>query len=673
MQQFHIRDLLAMTTAQITTMFENTGMPEVEVMFEDNVAVKSKAKKIIVSSYFWNIFRHYNKAKVTSKHHIDHVLKGSPLTADTHINMLTIINRDIELEYNLHLPTDKEHLLAMIHDVSNQIFNELSVLSETHVPSIDILDFIEVIEHPVIKKVNAETTDDPLSIQKNYETVLATIANDPTLKHNALVKAVKNKMVNANQVCQCVAVRGFPTEVDGTILKRPILSNYTRGMTKVYDYVADSRSAAKALYFAEAPLQDAEYFARRLQLLAMSVERIEYNDCGTLGRVQWRVTPPTIDEKGKKVYPGDLQFMIGKYYEDDNGKLHEIQGNEEHLWNKVIKLRSVLFCKAKDKHSVCEVCFGGLSRNVSRFANLGHLCSATMTQQTSQSVLSTKHLDANAVSANILLTETSSKFLATNRSKNAYLVRKELKDKNVKIIVNRDEAIGLTDILSIDDVDNINPIRISSIECIEVSYTEKKDPNPISMPIFVNQGNRKAILTSEFLRYLKTHRWETDSKNNFVFDLSEWNFSLPVMKLREMEYSYSDHSHQIAKVIESSMKNITDRSKPHSPVSTMQELFSLVNTKLNVNIAALEVIIYASMVPGKDSYDMSRHYNEPTLGVADLVIKNRSLSAAYAYEDISDTMTSPRSFFKLDRPDSPFDVQLLPNEVVQHYKSLGKE
>jgi hypothetical protein len=663
-----------MSTHQITKMLYDYNMPEVTIVFDDASEVKSKAKKVIVSSYFWDIFRHYSQTKITSKHHIDSILKGNPLTSNTHIDMLAVINRDVELAYNLHLPIEKEHLLAMIHDVSNNIFNEVTKLSETHVTSIDILDFIEVIEHPVIKKTNDETTADPNSISNNYKTILGVIANDPSLANNALVKAVKNKMVNANQVCQCVAVRGFPTEVDGTILKVPILTNYTRGMNTLYEFIADSRSAAKALYFAEAPLQDAEYFARRLQLLSMVVERIDYADCGTTERVQWRVAPPSYDDKGNMVYPGDLAFMIGKFYNDSvTGEEKEINGKEDHLWNTVIKMRSVLYCKTGDPHSVCEKCFGGLSRNVSRFANLGHLCSATMTQQTSQSVLSTKHLDASSVSASIVLNEVSGKFLSTNRAKNAYLVRKELKDKNVKMVVSRDEVIGLTDILSIDDVQNINPIRISAIECIEISHSVKNEVIPFSMPIFVNQGNRKALLTTEFLSYLKTHRWETDSKNNFVFDLKDWNFSLPVMKLREMEYSYSDHSHQIAKVIESSMKNITDRSNPHSPVSTLQELFSLVNTKLNVNIAALEVIIYASMVPSKDSYDMARNHQSPTLGVADMIIKNRSLAPAYAYEDQWQTLTSPRSFFMLDRPDSVFDVQLLPNEVVQHYKSLGKE
>lgn len=671
MRTIHIRELISHSTHELTQMVTSEGIKLIEIVFEDNIKLQSTGKELIYSSYFWDMFRHYSKTLITSKHHVQAVLKGNPLTSSTHIELLAIINQDIVNAYKLHTPQEKEHLLSMIYDVTNNIHNEVTKLAEAYVTSIDILDFIEVADHRVIKAANEGTEDTHESITKTYEVVMSTIHNDPSLAGNALVRAIKSKMVNANQVNQCIAVRGFPTEVDGSILKTPIRSNYTKGMNSLYDFVAESRSAAKALYFSEAPLQDAEYFARRLQLLAMVVERIDYSDCGTTKYLQWRVNPPSLDEKGNVTYPGDLKFMVGKYYLDEmTNSLKEIKGNEHHLNNHVLKIRSVLFCEHPDPHAVCEKCFGGLAANVTRFANLGHLCAATMTQQTSQSVLSTKHLDASSVSANIILNEQTSKFLATNRQKNAYLVRKELKDKGVKLIVSREEAIGLTDILSIDDVANINPIRVSSIECIEVSYRHKDEE--ISMPIFVNQGNRRAIMTTEFLSYLKTHRWETDGKNNFVFDLVDWNFTLPVMKLPDMEYSYSDHSHQIAKVIESSMKNITDRSTPHSPVSTLQELFSLVNTKLSVNIAALEILVYATMMPGKDSYNLARGAVSPVLGISDLVIKNRSMAAAYAYEDQSVSLTSPRSFFKLDRVDGPLDAMISPFEVVEHYKTIGR-
>lgn len=660
-QKFLARDLLNLRTEQL-----HASVPDLfDIVFEDGKSHQSTKKKLIYSSYFWDIIRAYPNCPINFNHHVDSVLKGKPLSSNTHIDLLNNISKDVVIAYNIHYPEDKEHLLGMVYQTTNRVFNEVSKMAEEHVTSIDILDFIEIIEHPIVKEVTDNTKPTAESIDNTYQVIQRVINEDPTLNHNALAKAVKSKMVNANQVNQCVAVRGFSTEVDGSILKNPILCNYTRGMGELYNYVAESRSAAKSYYFSESPLQDSEYFARRLQLLTMAVEKIEYKDCGTNKYIQWRVNPPKKDDNGKVVYPGDLKFMIGKYYLDDDQQLKEIKGNEEHLFNKVIRMRSVLYCRTPNPHKVCEFCFGALSKNISRYANLGHLCAATVTQQTTQSVLSTKHLDASSVSVNIVLNEIASKYFTTNRGKNAYVVRKEMKDKNIRIVVNRDEAFGLTDVINIDDVNNINPIRISAIDSIDVIITVKG--NDFTTPLFVNQGNRKAILTLEFLKYLKDYRWQTDNRNNFVFTLQNWDFNLPIIKLPDMEYSFSDHSHQIAKLIESSIGNIADRVNPDSPVATLQELFSLTNSKLNVNIAALEVIMYGMMTADKESYGLARHSEAPVLGVAKKVIVNRSLSPMYAFQNQIDGITDPRSFFKLDRPSSVFDVFLAPKEVVDEH------
>jgi hypothetical protein len=63
------------------------------------------------------------------------------------------------------------------------------------------------------------------------------------------------------------------------------------------------------------------------------------------------VKGPTMDDSGTVTYPGDLPFMIGKYYLDEKtGQLNVIEGNEKHLVDKVIKMRSVLKCKLHDPH-----------------------------------------------------------------------------------------------------------------------------------------------------------------------------------------------------------------------------------------------------------------------------------------------------------------------------------
>ena len=660
MNTIRARDMLPMTRQEVLQLPR-----DLTVIFDDNSSIQTTNRKVIYSDYFLDIIRVYPNVSILSRHFVDYVLRGKPLTSRTHIELLQNIYRDVCLTYDLLLPIQKEPLYRMIYKVTNNIYNEVTQLAEPYVASVDVLDFVQIVEHEPVKQATALVTGSEASISRCYDTVTDILKRDPYLNNNAAAIAVRGDMVSLNQVLQCVSPIGRRTEVDGSILPVAVLSNFTRGLNNLYEYIAESRSAAKSLYFSDAKLQDAEYFARRIQLLCMIVEKIDYVDCGSRRTVDWRVTPPSYDEHGNRTYPGDLVFMSGKNYYDDQGVLRQITGDDPNLHGKLIKLRSVLYCQHPDPHKVCEVCFGGLSRNVSRFANLGHLCAATMTQQTTQSVLSIKHLDKSSSGTAIVLNDVSSKYFATDSNKSCYYIRKELADKSIRMTINRDEAIGLVDILHIDNLDSLNPIRISGIECVEFVVRENDIETP--MLIHVSQGNKKVMMTIEFLKYLKNHRWEMDAKSNFVFDMADWDFSQPIFKLPEMEYSYSDHSTLIAKVIESNMKNIADRAQPYSPVSTLEELFSLVNTKINVNIAPLEVIVYSTMIAQPGEYRLGRNVENPVLGVADLVIKNRSLGTAYTYEDIYRVLTDPRSFFQLDRPDSVFDVFISPKEYLEHH------
>lgn len=653
----HVRDYLRMSFDDVLELPDSVTM-----VFDDNTEITTSIRRVAYMYHAFDMFRAYPDILILPKHWIDVILNGSPLTSSTHIKILEVMYQDIVAQYKFELPVEREPLWKLIYECTNQIYNAITQQAEAYVASIDVLDFVQIVEHPPVIQAVEQVTGSENSIAQCYDDVVRILKTDPALDHNAVAEAVRADMVSIGQVLQCVSPRGRLTEVDGTILSQPVLSNYTKGLNSLYEFVADSRPAAKSLYFSDAKLQDAEYFARRLQLLCMIVEKIEYKDCGSTRTVDWHVMPPSYNEAGQKTYPGDLVFMLGKYYYDGSNQLKVITHDDPELYDTVIKLRSVLYCELPNPHHVCEVCFGRLSKNVSRFANLGHLCAATMTEQSTQSVLSTKHLDRSSVGTTITLNEVSAQYFEIDHTGMLYYMNKSLQSKSVKLIMNRDSAIGLVDILHIDDLDTLNPVRVSSVECLEIVVRDKNVET--AMMIYVSQGNKKVMMTIEFLKHLKTHRWEMDSKSNFIFDLRDWDFSKPIFKLPEMEYSYSDHSNMIAKVIESNMKNIADRETPYSPVSTLQELFSLVNTKINVNIAALEVIIYATMVKAPGEFALGRNVDNPVLGVADQVIKGRSLGTAYSYEDTARELVNPKNFFRLDRQDSKFDVFLCPQEYV---------
>lgn len=659
----HAREILKFDRRQVIDYLMANFDRKLTVIFDDGELVTTR-RRLHFSSYFWDFHREYPQTPLLKSHHVDSVLKGSYPSDKTHRQLLTIIYKAAVEAYNLTRPEDKDPFVKLIYIVTNNIHNELPKIAEAYVESGDILDFLGIIMHPVIKNIIETTSATSDAIESAYAAALRIIQTDPSLDKNNVAKAVRAGTVNKNQITQCAVLRGFPTEVDGWILPTPVMTNYTLGMLTPYDLAAESRSAAKALYFSEAPLQDSEYFARRLQQLTCGVERIYYGDCGSQKYLHWRMSGPIVSPEGETQHPGDLQFMLGKHYLDEaTGQLKTINGSETHLYGTVVKLRSPIFCQHPNKHEVCAKCFGALADNISRFSNLGNLCSGTMTKKTTQSVLSTKHLDASSKAALIGLGELSRQYLSVDKKTNGYLINKEFEKTAVRLTISRDELYGLTDIQMVEDVNQINPNRISAINYMDFNYLNNGVAIPV--PLMMNQGNRSAVLTMDMIHYLRIHGWSTDERGNFVLNLDNWDFSKPIMRIPDMEYSFADHSHQIAQVIESSMKNIADRMNPHSPVSTLQELFMLTNSKLSVNIAALEVIVYANMIPSKDSVDMARNSENPVLGVSERLLFNRSLGTAFAYERQADRILDPYSYKKGTRPDSIFDVLIDPSAVLK--------
>ena len=666
MKRIHARTLLQYDTEQL---WDILGVYKFILVFDDGGTVETTSREAIYSSYFWDLIRHYPNTPLLARHHVSAVLKGGYLNAKTHINMLRTIYWDVVEAYGLDTPVKRDPLSKLTVDVSNDHYNKLTYRVEEFVVSIDILDFIEIEDAPrvAVQLENIQPTNE--SIDACYSAIKETIYKDPLYSENGLVKACRSNTVDIKQVLHCVGPVGYPTEVDSFLMPTPILRSFTQTLRSLYNVMAEERSAAKSLFFSEDPLEQAEYFARRLQILCMSVERLHYEDCGSTDYVDWYLKPDQYDSvDGHLIRKGDLEFMEGKYYLDEpTGRLKILRKSDTHLYGTNVKLRSVLTCKHSDKAGVCSVCFGDLASNAPDGINLGHLCAATMTQQTSQSVLSTKHHNASATAEPVQINPIARTYFQNGKDRNAFYLRPEVKS-TVKMIISSKDAEGLTDILLTSKFEDLSPNRISAMDTIYMQFNRGADL--VTTPVPVSQHTRKAMLSGEFLGHLREFGWETDPTGTFIFDLSTWDTTKPIMKIPEMEYSYAQHSSQIAAMIESSMQDIGDRMKPESPVKTLTELFDLVNAKLSVNLACLEVIIYASMVAGGEdgSYGLSRGSATASLGVANYVIWNRSLGAAYTYESQADVIIDPASFIQGDRPDSPLDVFIAPKEVVEAYQ-----
>jgi hypothetical protein len=129
----------------------------------------------------------------------------------------------------------------------------------------------------------------------------------------------------------------------------------------------------------------------------------------------------------------------------------------------------------------------------------------------------------------------------------------------------------------------------------------------------------------------------------------------------------SDHSQEIAQLIESRVEDTEKRDSFTSPDALLVELFTLVNEKLSVNLAVIEVILYAAMIVSVEEHDyaLPKPWGRQAMGVMRQTMDFRNLSPRMAYERHGDVLTNPATFLLPNRFEHPFDGLLMPREVTQ--------
>jgi len=181
---------------------------------------------------------------------------------------------------------------------------------------------------------------------------------------------------NKQQVRQLAGVRGLMAKPDGSIIEKPILSNFREGLT-VLEYFISTHGARKGLADTALKTADSGYMTRKLVDVAQDVI-IRELDCGTNNGI-WVSAIYEGDDVAVKL----ADRLVGRCSAEDvvdpsNPKEFLVRANDEIDEVKAkaidsagierVKIRSVLTCESK--HGVCIHCYG---RNLStgKHAELG--------------------------------------------------------------------------------------------------------------------------------------------------------------------------------------------------------------------------------------------------------------------------------------------------------------
>ena len=293
-----------------------------------------------------------------------------------------------------------------------------------------------------------------------------------------------------------------------------------------------------------------------------------------------------------------------------------------------------------------------------------------MTEKITQSILSTKHLTSSASSGEISIDD-NAKLFFTLKNNNYYLLPEALKNKKLDtfLIIQQYNAFGVKDLNVNTDVTKLNPTRVSIIyDIIMRTISESGEVN--DYPIKIKDSNKKGSLSIEFLQYIIENGYALDEYDRYVFNINKWNCKNPIINMPELEYDFL----ALAKNIKFIFKSIeVDKKNPYksieTPESLLQKVFDTVNMKLDVNIALLEVVVYAFTVMSikNGDYRLGRNSDDRQLVKSKDIIAKRSLGAGYGWQYVSKMILSPDNFYNESDIQHPLDVMVCPQEVVTRY------
>ena len=534
--------LLPYTSEQLWDKLEG----EFTIVFRDGEAATNH-REVIYASYVWELFRRYPKTALLKKHFVSSICKNGELSSNGHLLLLNNVFWDIYDTYSceyIDRRTLLDELSLLVYQITNKMYNDLSIRLEPYVVSLDITDFIQITKHPVIEQATLKAEPSEAGIMGVYDLIKKQIYEAPEFKFNPLAIAIRIGIARMGQTLQCLGPRGFVTDVDSEIFPTPVMSGYVSGIRSLYGSMIESRSASKSLMNTVKPLQDSEYFSRRQQLVCMNIKNLHMCDCGSTNYLHWHVREVRY-EGTTKVSDGDLATIVGKYYLDETtNTLKIVRATDTHLINTTIKLRSITAgCNHPDPNGVCEVCFGELALALPINTNLGHSVCVTMTAVLAQLILSTKHYDSSSTVEGIVLKPVEKKYLSADLNGNCYYLNDKLKGKKVKLYVNVESAKGLPDIRIFKDLSQFNLERMSQFDTVMISVEDNKGIiETTSLNVMVN--GRKSSLTTGMLMHIKATGYPIikDARDGkFEFDMTGWDYSQPIFVLPMRHLNMSSH------------------------------------------------------------------------------------------------------------------------------------
>lgn len=615
-----------------------------QIVFDDGAVIDTTRRKIIISHYYWNLYRVVGfRTKVLSTHI---VIKYSKRThRELGGSILHHIHDSNPSKQTMELLTIEFPLIC------NKIYNMTRVALASFTPTVSMIDVMEVVTNEKIvsaKKTYYKTVNDPKSTE---EAIVKAIDNTKIkvgntlygsfegMSHNGIYQMCRANILNKDQLLQFVGPRGYPSDLGtGGIFKRPINNGYSEGMTNLYSLTTESRSAGRALMANTIPLQDSEQFKREMQLIASVIHSIEHDNCVGYSTINYTV------------HKGDLPLLKGKnHMVKDKPTMIMTQNDIEALIGSTIKIRSITGCGNDDTQTVCKVCAGYISNTLGDIKNLGHEASTFLNCSISLKILGTKHLENSAKVKYLKLDRVSSKWLALNVKDNAKVMLSNEVNDEVVIRVPIEFVQSLSVILN-TSIDSIIPSKVT--RCKHISIAIRKDNGKLSTfdNVLLGVSGVGSSMSSDLLTHLVDNGWRGTNKY-IEFTLKDWDKTKPLFITPRIGDNIILFLKEVTAFMYSNILSPFRITECTTRSIAINELITILNGRLRgqFNMIEVETFIRVCMVKLDGSWSLPDSVEPFEFKSVRNVLKNRCLTGVLAYQQQYEVIFNPKWYVKQDR------------------------
>lgn len=363
------------------------------------------------------------------------------------------------------------------------------------------------------------------------------------------------------------------------------MSNYLGRLAEINNYKEVRRSG---------------YLNRKISLLCVDTllsESVE--DCGSTNYVNLFVD-------SKKT----LERLKYRWHLHDD-RLVMIRGNEDYLLDESIQLRSPMTCASHDGH-ICKKCFGEMY-DFNKHIHIGILSTLNITSQTTQKLLSTKHL----LQSNVQILDFEDDFYTFFNVSN-----------DEKIYLNTPCQL-LIDLSDIDDVRMLDKMSLDGLSIISDGETIDTD-----LPVSVS-------LHPDLLKKIEPSIKIGDS--SYLLDLvddEQFVFSFEVNNVGANDTLYR------------MIKLIDNKNAPDTTYHMLLQKFILLINEIGIHcMAAHAEVILRNLIRSSEDVKIMPDWSKPDpeyviKRLTDAILISRSPIVSFSFERIAKQFSDPSTFKK---------------------------